>query len=204
MTEIDESKLIRLNTAINRMFDRLAALDQIHRHGRRDEMTEIEPTIDNVREGDVVTLEEGAPDEPGHRAFTTRITGEFETVAHTRSLGWLRGRARREGWRVTRIRRPDPSIPTTPGTRFWATFETKAREYIATDQDTFVSLIDGMQWDCDKFPGTVVPAPEPETVPLPVDLIREAEEWLSNTGTRTALDVLRRIVRSVREREVEL
>ena len=50
-----------------------------------------------------------------------------------------------------------------------------------------------------------VPAPEPETVPVPADLIQEAEEWNDARMRQTTggASILARIVRAVREREGE-
>ena len=170
-------------------------------------MTEIEPTIENVQPGDVVTLERGTPDEPGHETLAARVTEEREPVAYTCSLGWLRGRAMYEGWKIARITRPAPPIPDEPGERFWAvgSMSQKPREYIVTDERAAVSLSLGAQWDLADFPFTVVPAPEPETVPVPADLIREAEEWNDARMRQTTggASILARIVRAVREREGE-
>ena len=173
-------------------------------------MTEIEPTIENVREGDVVTLERGTPDEPGHETLTARVTEEREPVAYTCSLGWLRGRAMYEGWKIARITRPAPQIPTTPGTRFWASVIRghDPMEFIVTDSGTAINLTHGMTHNLDGFPYIVVPAPEPETVPVPADLIRESEEWNDSFDSlmrprSVGVDILTRIVRAVREREGE-
>lgn len=169
-------------------------------------MTEIEPTIDNVQPGDVVTLERGTPDEPGHETLAARVTEEREPVAYTCSLGWLRGRAMYEGWKIARITRPAPPIPTTPGTRFWARWGSEdPKEYIVTHEQAIVNLDSGAQWARDLFERnhTVIPAPEPETVPVPAECIREAEEWndslMRPMGMGTG--ILTRIVRAVRERE---
>lgn len=175
-------------------------------------MTEIEPTIENVREGDVVTIERGTPDEPGHETLAARVTEEREPVAYTCSLGWLRGRAMYEGWKIARITRPAPQIPDEPipddpGERFWARWRSAdPREYIVTDGDRIVDLTDGGSWERDLFERrhSVVPAPEPETVPVPADLIREAEEWISGMASRSAVGILSRIVLAARDREGEL
>ena len=168
-------------------------------------MTEIEPTIENVREGDVVTIERGTPDEPGHETLAARVTEEREPVAYTCSLGWLRGRAMYEGWKIARITRPAPPITTTPGERFWAVggISKEPREYLVTDEGTVVALDWGTQWDLADFPFTVVPAPEPETVPVPADLIREAERWRDSLmrSSDVGVGILTRIVHAVRERE---
>ena len=160
-----------------------------------------------VQPGDVVTLERGTPDEPGHETLAARVTEEREPVAYTCSLGWLRGRAMYEGWKIARITRPAPPIPTAPGERFWAvgSMSQKPREYIVTDERAAVSLSLGAQWDLADFPFTVVPAPEPETVPVPADLIQEAEEWNDARMRQTTggASILARIVRAVREREGE-
>ena len=160
-----------------------------------------------VQPGDVVTLERGTPDEPGHETLAARVTEEREPVAYTCSLGWLRGRAMYEGWKIARITRPAPPIPDEPGERFWAvgSMSQKPREYIVTDERAAVSLSLGAQWDLADFPFTVVPAPEPETVPVPADLIREAEEWNDARMRQTTggASILARIVRAVREREGE-
>ena len=172
-------------------------------------MTEIEPTIENVREGDVVTLERGTPDEPGHETLAARVTEEREPVAYTCSLGWLRGRAMYEGWRIARITRPAPSIPIDPGGRFWARWDSgQVEEYIVTDGQELVRLSSGTRWCRADFPHTVVPAPEPETVPVPADLIRESEEWNDSFDSlmrprNVGVGILTRIVRAVREREGE-
>ena len=170
-------------------------------------MSEIEPTIDNVREGDAVTIETGTLGEPGYSAFTVRVTRESEPVAYTRSLDWVEVRAREDDSRITRITRPALPIPTAPGERFWAvgSMSQKPREYIVTDERAAVSLSLGAQWDLADFPFTVVPAPEPETVPVPADLIQEAEEWNDARMRQTTggASILARIVRAVREREGE-
>ena len=175
-------------------------------------MTEIEPTIDNVREGDTVTLERGTPDEPGHETLAARVTEEREPVAYTCSLGWLRGRAMYEGWKIARIVRPSLPIPIDPGERFWARWveENEPREYIVTYGNQIVDLSNGEPWKRGMFESshTVVPAPEPETVPVPADLIRESEEWNDSFDSlmrprSVGVDILTRIVRAVREREGE-
>lgn len=159
-----------------------------------------------VQPGDVVTLERGAPDEPGHETLAARVTEGREPVAYTCSLGWLRGRAMYEGWKIARITRPAPPIPTTPGERFWARRGgLRVVEHIVTDEQVIVDLDSGTQWDRNLFERahTVVPAPEPETVPVPADLIREAEEWISGMASRSAVDILSRIVLAARDREGE-
>lgn len=173
-------------------------------------MTEIEPTVENVQPGDVVTLERGTPDEPGHETLAARVTEGREPVAYTCSLGWLRGRAMYEGWKIARIIRPAPPIPTTPipttpGERFWAVGDISKgpREFLVTDEGTVVALGWGAQWDLAGFPYYVVPAPEPETVPVPAHLIREAERW-HDSPTQSGdvgVGILTRIVWAVRERE---
>ncbi|WP_453974548.1 hypothetical protein [Brevibacterium pityocampae] len=82
------------------------------------------------------------------------------------------------GYRITRITRPAPPIPTTPGTRFWASVIRghDPMEFIVTDSGTAIDLKHGMTHNLDGFPYTVAPAPEPETVPVPARLIREAKE----------------------------
>lgn len=169
-----------------------------------------------VQPGDVVTLERGMPDEPGHETLAARVTEEREPVAYTCSLGWLRGRAMYEGWKIARITRPSPPvpdepIPDDPGERFWARWRSAdPREYIVTDGDRIVDLTDGGSWERDLFERrhAIVPAPEPETVPVPADLIREAEEWgygrPTDDGDGLGADILVRIVRAVRGWEVEL
>ena len=159
-----------------------------------------------VQPGDIVTIERGTPDEPGHETLAARVTEEREPVAYTCSLGWLRGRAMYEGWKIVRITRPALAIPTEPGTRFWARRRAPdPREYIVTNRGRIVSLSDGETWNRDLFERnhTVVPAPEPETVPVPADLIREAEEWISGMASRSAVDILSRIVLAARDREGE-
>ena len=129
-------------------------------------MTEIKPTIGNVQPGDVVTIERGTPDEPGHETLAARVTEEREPVAYTCSLGWLRGRAMYEGWKIARITRPAPPIPSKQGERFWARWGSESpREYIGIVGGRFVDLTDGAMWERDLFERfhTVVPAPEPET-----------------------------------------
>ena len=111
-----------------------------------------------------------------------------------------------EGWKITRITRPSPPIPIEAGTRFWASVIRghDPVEFIVTDSGTAINLTYGMTHDLDGFPYTVVPAPEPETVPVPADLIREAEERshdLSDAAGRPSWFILRDIVRAVRERE---
>lgn len=181
-------------------------------------MSDIEPTIDNVQPGDTVTVETGVLGEPGYKAFTVRATGQAELVVHTRSLDWVATRAKRDGYRITRITRitrPALPVPTTPGTRFWAVGSSsqKPREYLVTGARAVVALDWGTQWDLADFPYTVVPAPEPETVPVPArlirraekwnDALREAERWEADTNMRIAKSTLREIVRAVREREGE-
>lgn len=165
-----------------------------------------------VQPGDVVTLERGTPDEPGHETLAARVTEEREPVAYTCSLGWLRGRAMYEGWKIARITRPAPPIPAPlipakPGTRFWARWDSgEVEEYIVTDGQELVHLYSGTKWRRADFPHVVVPAPEPETVPVPADLIRESEEWNDSFDSlmrprSVGVDILTRIVRAVRERE---
>ena len=172
-------------------------------------MIEVEPTVENVQPGDIVTLERGTPDEPGHETLAARVTEGREPVAYTCSLGWLRGRAMYEGWKIARITRPAPPIPTTPGERFWAIvpFMGAPREFIVTDERCVVDLTVGNQWGRQWFEErfTVVPAPKPETVPVPADLIREAERWDDETWSVRSVgeSILGLIGRAVREREWE-
>ena len=162
-----------------------------------------------VQPGDVVTLERGTPDEPGHETLAARVTEEREPVAYTCSLGWLRGRAMYEGWKIARIVRPSLPIPIDPGERFWARWveENEPREYIVTYGNQIVDLSNGEPWKRGMFESShvVVPAPEPETVPVPADLIQEAEEWNDARMRQTTggASILARIVRAVREREGE-
>lgn len=161
-----------------------------------------------VQPGDIVTIERGTPDEPGHETLAARVTEEREPVAYTCSLGWLRGRAMYEGWKIARITRPALPIPTTPGERFWARRGgLRIVEHIVTDEQVIVDLDSGTQWDRNLFERshTVMPAPEPETVPVPADIIREVEEWADGpSGDPGDGDmILYRIVRTVREREGE-
>lgn len=171
-------------------------------------MTEIEPTIENVREGDIVTLETGTPGEPGHGSNTYRAMSGWHGIGGERSLDTLRTLTR-VGYRITRIDRPAPPIPTTPGERFWARRGgLRVVEHIVTDEQVIVDLDSGTQWDRNLFERshTVVPAPEPETVPVPADLIREAVEWrtdLSDAPGRSSWTILKDIVWAVREREEE-
>lgn len=177
-------------------------------------MTEIEPIIENVQPGDTVTIERGAPGEPGHASFTLEIVsspGEDMGV-HEATLSYIQGIAESDlGYRITRIIRPTPPvppIPDEPGVRFWARWRSVVvREYIVTDGDWIVDLTDGGSWERDLFERrhTVVPAPEPETVPVPADLIREAEEWSDSIMRLTGMGtgILTRIVLAVREREGE-
>ena len=174
-------------------------------------MTEIEPTIDNVTPGAVVTIERGGPGKPGHTSFTHEIVsspgpemGSHEaTVSHVQKLT-----EPGMGYRITRITRPAPPIPTTPGERFWAvgSISNEPREYLVTDARAAVALDLGAQWDLADFPYTVVPAPEPETVPVPADLIREAEKWDDSLDSlmrpmKVGTGILTRIVQAVRQRE---
>ena len=158
-------------------------------------MTKIEPTIENGQPGDVVTIEKGTPGKAGHRSMTVKWNKSFIRYHMD------------NGWRITRITRPAPPIPTTPGERFWAvgSIAPKPREYLVTDARAVVALDLGMQWDLADFPYTVVPAPEPETVPVPADLIRESEEWNDARMRQTTggASILARIVRAVREWEGE-
>ena len=162
-----------------------------------------------VQPGDVVTLERGTPDEPGHETLAARVTEEREPVAYTCSLGWLRGRAMYEGWKIARIVRPSLPIPIDPGERFWARWRSESPgEYIVTYGNQIVDLSNGEPWKRGMFESShvVVPAPEPETVPVPAHLIREAEDRIdggSAPGGRSSWAILRDIVRAVREREGE-
>ena len=166
-------------------------------------MTEIEPTIENVKLGDVVVIESGTPDSPGWVATAHKVSdrGGFcpitiEHLAHNLS----------DGKRLTKITRPAPPIPTTPGERFWARMRSAdPREYIVTDEQAIVHLDSGTQWERGLFERnhTVVPAPEPETVPVPADLIREAEEWIGGMASRSAVGILSRIVLAARDLEGE-
>ena len=113
-----------------------------------------------------------------------------------------------EGWKIARITRPAPPIPTTPGERFWARRGgLRVVEHIVTDEQVIVDLDSGTQWDRNLFERahTVVPAPEPETVPVPADLIRESEKWDDETWSVRSVgeSILGLIVRAVREREWE-
>lgn len=167
-------------------------------------MTEIEPTIDNVQPGDIVTVERGTPGELGYSALTVRVTRGAESVAYTRSLDWLAGRARRGVDRITRIDRPAPPIPTEPGERFWARWNSvHVEEYMVTQGENVVHLASGTLWRRWDFPYPVVPAPEPDTVPVPADLIREAKEWdAGNWSVRSGGEsILGLIIQAVRERE---
>lgn len=166
-------------------------------------MTEIEPTIENVKLGDVVVIESGTPDSPGWVATAHKVSdrGGFPAITIETLACNLN-----DGKRLTKITRPAPPVPTTPGERFWARWESAdPSEYMVTDEQTIVHLDSGTQWERGLFERshTVVPAPEPETVPVPADLIREAEEWFDSTSPRTAFDVLRGIVWAVREKEGE-
>ena len=148
-------------------------------------MTEIEPTIDNVREGDTVTIERGTPGEPGHQSETIRVRTDTEPTRYTRTNGALSDRVLAHGWTITRITRPTPQIPAKPGTRFWARWKSESpREYIGIIGGRFVDLTDGAMWERDMFERehTVVPAPEPETVPVPADLLREAAARCRSLG----------------------
>ena len=159
-----------------------------------------------VQPGDVVTIERGTPDEPGHETLAARVTEEREPVAYTCSLGWLRGRAMYEGWKIARIVRPSLPIPIDPGERFWARWRSEdLGEYIVTYGDQIVDLSNGEPWKRDLFEHqhTVVPAPEPDTVPVPAELIREAERWDDGTNTCIPTRILRDIVQAAREWEEE-
>lgn len=165
-----------------------------------------------VQPGDVVTLERGTPDEPGHETLAARVTEGREPVAYTCSLGWLRGRAMYEGWKIARITRPAPPIPDEPipdepGERFWGNWHGQMLEFIVTDEQSAL-VLDGsgtlLSFPVIRDHCTVVPAPEPETVPVPADLIREAGDRIdrgSAPGGRSSWAILRDIVRAVRERE---
>ena len=67
-------------------------------------MTEIEPTIENVQLGDVVTIETGTPGVPGHESGTYWAASEWSNSGAERSLYTLRALTR-IGWRITRITR---------------------------------------------------------------------------------------------------
>lgn len=172
-------------------------------------MTEIEPIIENVKLGDVVVIESGTPDSPGWVATAHKVSdrGGFcpITIEHlARNLS--------DGKRLTRITRPSLPIPTKVGERFWARYEgvDHVEEFIVTlrhGETLFVSLHDGLTWtpkDHDES-FTVVPDPEPETVPVPADLIQEAEEWVDgpDSGMGRGDMILYRITQAVREREGE-
>ena len=133
-------------------------------------MTEIEPTVDNVRVGDVVTYETGKPGEPGYTLEVRRVD-DAPVSTDGIALATVRGRARGGYYRLTRITRPAPPPPARPGERFWARYESAdhAEEFIVTRRNgatLLVSLYDGLTWTpeghSESF--TVVPAPEPETV----------------------------------------
>ena len=133
-------------------------------------MTEIEPTIENVREGDTVTIERGAPGEPGHASLTYLIASSSDKAVWSHEVTVSRVQKLTEsdmGYRITRITRPAPQIPSEQGERFWARWKSESpREYIGTIGDRFVDLTDGAMWERDLFERchTVVPAPEPEAV----------------------------------------
>lgn len=162
-----------------------------------------------VQPGDIVTIERGVPGKPGHETFTFEIVESLGKgmKGYEVTVGYVR-RITEPGamYRVTRITRPAPPIPDEPGTRFWAVDDISkvTREYLVTDEGAAVALDWGTQWDLADFPHTVVPAPEPETVPVPADLIREAEEWAGGSSKRSSVAVLGDIVEAVRGWEVEL
>lgn len=168
-------------------------------------MTEIEPTIENVKLGDVVVLESGTPNSPGWIATAHKVSdrGGFCVVTIETLACNLN-----DGKRITRITRPAPPVPSTPGERFWASVIRghDPMEFIVTDSGTAINLKHGMTHNLDGFPYTVVPAPEPETVPVPADLIREAVEWqteLSDAAGRASWVILSDIVQAVREARKE-
>ena len=176
-------------------------------------MTEIEPTIDNVTPGAVVTIERGGPGKPGHTSFTHQIVSSpgKEMKSHEATVSYVQKITEPGmGYRITRITRPAPPIPTTPGERFWAVgdISKEPREYLVTDERCVVDLTNGKQWGRQWFEerSTAVPAPEPETAPVPAHLIREAEVWgygrPTGDGDRLGADILVRIVRAVRGWEV--
>lgn len=164
-----------------------------------------------VQPGDTVTIETGTLGKPGHEAFTFEIVESLgkEMKGYEVTVGYVRRITESDaGFRITRITRPAPTIPTALGERFWARWRSRdPREYIVTEGDRIVDLTDGGSWERDLFEHrhSVVPAPEPETVPVPADLIREAERWnalLMQSGD-VRVGILTRIVQAVREREGE-
>lgn len=171
-------------------------------------MPDIEPTIDNVTPGAVVTIERGGPGKPGHTSFTHEIVSSpgKEMGSHEATVSYVQKITEPGmGYRITRITRPAPPIPTTPGERFWArrSAENEPREFLIVNGGLIVAIDVGIPWDRSDFNWTIVPAPEPETVPVPAELIEAAEEWHDTPMRRMDMGagILRRIVRAVRERE---
>ena len=62
-------------------------------------MIEIEPTVENVQPGDVVTIEKGTPRKVGHRSMTGKWNKSF--IRYHMDNGWRITRITRRGVRVT-------------------------------------------------------------------------------------------------------
>ena len=151
-----------------------------------------------------MTLDLCTPGEPGYTLSVNRVD-DSSVYNRDIALATVRGRVRGGYYRLIKITRPAPPVPTKPGERFWASVIRghDPMEFIVTDSGTAINLKHGMTHNLDGFPYTIVPAPEPETVPVPADLIREAEWWdEGNWFVRSGGDsILGRIVQAVRERE---
>ena len=168
-------------------------------------MSEIEPTVENVKHGDIVLIETGTPGEQGSKSETVRVWAGTEPPRYAQTIGALHDRVIARGWTIARITRPSSPVPDEPGTRFWAVPRYgvwSPREFIVTDEQAVVSLASGVQWDREDFPYTVTPPPKPETVPVPADLAQEVEDWWCSSAGGDDLQaavILARVARAVVE-----